>query len=306
MSNAWLKNFQLLKEYLDKHNGRYPKSYEVYKGVNLGSWLNGQKIIYNHGVIVENVGKKYYKQRLSFEQIALLNSINFNWETKNYKSRWHKNFDLLKKYIEENDGKYPNFNEVYHNINLGSWVETQRNIFKNGVLQENGSIKYTEQELTKEQIELLESIDFTWENNSVDYIWEKSFALLEQYLIKYNGVYPIKGQVYRSFNIDTWIRLQRRIYINGTYCDNGSIKYKEYTLSQEQINKLNSINFEWFTPKTNYQDRVIDNKAELLRLREFLEYQLHIVLSKNNLNLNVEDTKIIESQLKRILDRKII
>ena len=299
----WQETYELLKEYLLKNNNEYPRKNIVYKSVNLTKWINMQRKVYHRGKMLKTGRIVLGKKSLTQSQINKLDAIYFNWNFEEVLTIWQRKFKLLQKYLEENNGKYPFTNEVYNGVNLDCWIKEQRRIHNKGTLQKNGSIKYNEQELTKEQIELLESIDFNWKTKKSDYTWEQHFNLLKEYLALHNGLYPEKKEVYKSFNIGMWIRLQQRIYINGTYVDNASIKYKDYVLTQDQIDNLNSIGFDWYANSNKYNDYQITNKYELMRLRSYLQSQLDCILQYSSPEITNDNIKIIESNLMRKLKK---
>ena len=75
----WNQNYELLKEYLKKHNGNYPKAKEVYQGENLGFWINNQRAVYNNGEKQKDGPIIYSGNILTKEQIKKLNNIGFIW-----------------------------------------------------------------------------------------------------------------------------------------------------------------------------------------------------------------------------------
>ncbi len=104
-------------------------------------------------------------------------------------------------------------------LNLGAWIVTQRGIY-NGRNIGN---------LTGEQIERLEQIGMCW-LAAHDRMWEERFAEAEkQYREKGNLLPP-----YASEGLRVWIYAQRR-------------KYREKTLAEERVDRLNRIGMVWET-----------------------------------------------------------
>lgn len=76
---TWEEKFEILKEYLKEHNGEYPKREEIYKGINLGFWIDRQRTTYNNGEKQEDGSIVYEAHILTKEQMDKLNSIGFMW-----------------------------------------------------------------------------------------------------------------------------------------------------------------------------------------------------------------------------------
>ena len=264
----WFCNFELLKEYLKENNGEYPKVDEIYKGKKLGDWISRQRKIYNNGEIQEDGSIKYITYLLTNEQIQKLNEINFAWDY--YKYNWNQNYELLKEYLKQNYGNYPKKREIYKEENIGDWIDTQRVVYANGELQEDGSIRYETYILTKEKIEKLNEINFIW--NYHEYVWDQNYELLKEYLQEYNRNYTKSDEIYKGKIIGNWIRSQRISYINGEKQEDGSIRY-EYSgniLTKEQVKKLNDIGFIWVFNKTRFRKRKIETKGQLEGTRRYL------------------------------------
>ncbi len=80
----WYKNYELAKEYFNKHNTLLvPYSYKVNGGFRLGSWIFRQRELY-----AEN--------RLSEKQIELLNNIKMVWDIEQVKKDRMKEKEVLK------------------------------------------------------------------------------------------------------------------------------------------------------------------------------------------------------------------
>ena len=236
----WLKKYYLLIEYL-KINNNYPKTNETYKGVNLGNWVLSQRQVHNLGAKISNGVLKYKTTTLSEKQINMLNEINFTWEVKKRYS-WDVYYNLLIEYLEKYN-TYPKKGEVYKKVNLGNWINIQRNIYRNGEHQTDGSIKYNSIKLTKEQINMLNEINFIWIVKK-QYSWDYYYNLLIEYLKNYN-TYPKANEIYKGVNLGDWISTQKSIYNNGILREDGCLEKYTKILTQERIKKLNIINFNW-------------------------------------------------------------
>jgi len=90
------------------------------------------------------IGTRFKEGKLSKERIELLESIGFTWDT--FEEEWQQRFQELKKFVEDNGHANPTKS---HHSSLANWVSDRRKAFK-------------KDKLSKERIELLESIGFKW------------------------------------------------------------------------------------------------------------------------------------------------
>ena len=143
----WKENFNKLRNYLKKNNGKTPPS-----GSKLNNWSNTQRYNYKRGKLIK-------------EYIDLLNSINFSWE-RDDDGIWEKRYFELKGFLKSNNNKLP-----IYNSSLGLWISRQRKRFKENNLDEN-----------KIKLLLEIGIDLKPLANS----WEKQYENIKEYEIK-NG-----------------------------------------------------------------------------------------------------------------------
>ncbi len=122
----WNQKCDLLEEYMTINNGKEPVDGEIYKGENIGDWLNKQKGLYRKG-------------RLSKEKIVILESLGVIWN-KN-EENWNKKCDLLEEYMTINNGKEPERKEKYKGENIGNWLVNQKSLYRKGKLSEERQLK---------------------------------------------------------------------------------------------------------------------------------------------------------------------
>ena len=162
---------------------------------NIGFWVATQKTAYKRG-------------SMSQERIKRLNDINFNWQDES--DPWKDNFIKLKFFYEKNG--HTNINQ--RDSSLGTWSNQQR-------------VHYKKKKLSKEKIELLESINFVW-----DYLekqWNDTFYLLEEFYKREGHARPSR-KIYPS--LESWCKNQRKAY-------------RANKLSKDKYLLLQSINFQW-------------------------------------------------------------
>lgn len=129
---------------------------------------------------------------------------------------WEFYFGLLEKYIEEyGECLIPSNYETPERYKLGTWV---------------GNIRNRRKTLSDSVIKQLDDVGFIW--NVIDYKWEQGFAELEKYNRKYGNCSVKKGYEKNGFDLGAWIITLRGRRLKGT-------------LSDIQIERLNSLGFKW-------------------------------------------------------------
>ena len=147
----WERNFALLEQY-KKREGHVnvPQRHEE-DGLKLGTWVTKQRGNYKKGKIDESRHRRLENLGMSWDQLA---------------DQRERNFGLLEQYKErEGHGNVPMQHEE-DGVNLGYWVNTQRQLYKTGKLDESYQHR-------------LEKLGVSWDPLVEQ--WEQNFSLLEQY-----------------------------------------------------------------------------------------------------------------------------
>ena len=127
---AWEERYELVLEFLDRF-GRLPYSYEEFRGVKLGRWL-------------EVHTKRDAGRPDRMEKLARIGALD----------KWERFYRLLESFVKEND-RLPDKKEVYADVPLGAWLTRQRTAMRN-----------EDSKLSKEQKEKLSQLGITcsdWE-----------------------------------------------------------------------------------------------------------------------------------------------
>ena len=193
--------FSLYVEWKADNEGE-PLTNLVYKDENLGSWTSNQRTLFNKG-------------KLSSEHIKRLEEIGIIWDP--IAAQWENNFALYVEWKEDNEGEPPH-SQVYKDTNLGLWVESQRQSFKNGLL-------------SPDQIKRLEELGFVWEQLTAQ--WDYMFSLYVEWKENNEGESP-RLLVYKDTNLGNWIARQRTEHRLG-----------RARLSSERIKRLEEAGIVW-------------------------------------------------------------
>jgi hypothetical protein len=162
----------------------------------------------------------YAKNQVEAERFRRLSSLGFSWDPLN--EQWDEAFEALQKFHKrEGHCRAPKgFKE--NGISLGRWVNKQRS---------------RKDLLSPIRVQRLNSIGFTWD--LFEDQWEKSFNELTEFQ-RSNGHCRVPYKlVVRGTGLGTWVNLQRQ---------------KRGELSEDQINRLDSLGFSW-DPRTEQWDQ---------------------------------------------------
>ena len=138
----WWDKYEELKLYKSKYG--HCNVPQTYNNQPLANWVQRQRA-------------QFKQKKMSEERVNMLNAVGFRWSArkklKRYDDTWNDKYEALKQYkLRYGDCEVP---QTYKPNQLGGWVARQRMHFKK-------MLKGLPTTLTKERIELLESIGFVW------------------------------------------------------------------------------------------------------------------------------------------------
>ena len=275
-SVTWETRFDELVQYKTKH-GSYdvPRSKEQ---LGLGKWVDKQR--YN-----------YKKNKLSQDRLKRLSSIGFKWEQRGLTEKWETRFNELRRY----NAKHGDCNVSRRQGKLGLWVMVQRKTYnadslaqeridrlssigfkwalkqaspnlpwatrlnelikykaKHGdcnVPQKQGQLgrwvshqrsAYMANSLAQDRVDRLDSIGFKWALKQACPNGPWATQLNE--LIKYKAKHGDCNVPQRQRPLGSWVGTQRA-------------NYKNNKLSQDRIDRLNAIGFEWTASRGDCRKR---------------------------------------------------
>lgn len=136
--------------------------------------------------------------------------------------------------------------------------------------------------------------------------FDKYYESLNDYLRLNNDRYPPSyGGFHNGLYIGSWAQKIRNIYINGKMQFDGSIKYKGSTLTKEQINKLNSINFKWVVRYDILYKKEFNKNINYETIQRYLTEELNRLLNEyEDKNLTKENLEKITSEYRLILNKR--
>ena len=200
---------------------------------------------------------------------------------------WDMYYASAKQYYQENGNlEVPARYITEEGYALGSWLNNQKAIRKGTIVGK----------LTEDQIQKLDSIGMIWD--SLDYFWEQNFRLAKEYYLAHGNL-DIQTN-YKSKDgkhLGNWILRQRQLY-------------KSNSLTDEQINKLNSIGMDWmdrveriwengFIEAKNYSEEY-GNLSVPKNYRSNTDFPLGVWIQRQR--SLYKSNKISEDRIKRLTD----
>lgn len=222
IETKWEEKYQELKNYFES-NGHLDLSYENEEQRQLVIWTRKQR-------------QAYEQEKLAPDKIERLNQLNFDWNP--LETKWEEKYQQLKEYFETHKN-LNNLTQYHLDDSLEKWIHYQRTAYKAN-------------KLSQERIELLNQLNFDW--NPFETQWQVMYQQLKEYFEQYN--HSNVPQYYKENNsLGFWVRKQR-------------MAYKRRELSQDKIDQLNQLNFDWDPLKTQW-------KAMYQQLKEYFEQHNH-------------------------------
>ena len=171
-------------------------------------------------------------------RIAQLEEVGFKWALQRHTTMrsWAERFAQLEDFKMSN-GHCNVPIRFKTNPSLGQWVSTQRQEYSN---YRNGK----KSNMTQERITKLEAADFCWSLRDTAKMaprksWDMHFAALKEYKKEHGHCdVRVRSKQQPTGSLGRWVEKQRSQYHSKN-------EGKESKLTQDQIDKLDSIGFKW-------------------------------------------------------------
>ena len=306
-NEEWNRKYKLAKAYFEHHgNLEIPRNYKTLngyeyaeEGTTLGVWIKNQRQAY----------KEYGTNKITENQIKLLEEIGMRFETHDNNEEWNKKYKLAKAYFEHHGNleipcSYKTLNGYEYTeegIALGTWIAHQRQAYKG-----QNTCKITEN-----QIQLLEEVGMRFETHDNNEEWNKKYGLAKTYFEHHGNLEipcsykTLNGYEYTEEGIalGIWLDTQRKAYKGVGTCK----------ITETQIKLLEKIRMKWFLKAGSdkkRQEEVITEKnskrkqIEMLnRVRSYLNtLDENEVLSKEEINQGMMDR--LNHKIKRLKIKK--
>lgn len=153
-------------------------------------------------------------------------------ETNLEQNKWETFFLEAKKYYKEfNNLLVPSSYVTPNGLQLGVWIQKQRNNYRYG----------EKDDIVKEQIAKLETIEMVWDVR--EYNWQKNFGYAKSFYEKHHHLRIPYDYIIDDCNIGKWIHTQRKAYKHQGNCK----------ISDEHIGQLEQIDMIWDIAEADWE-----------------------------------------------------
>jgi hypothetical protein len=147
IEDRWNSAYQELKFFVNANgHALVPQSYRQ-NGIRVGVWIGKQRANHKRG-------------RLPKDKVKLLESLK-GWSWDPIEDQWNSAYQELKSFVKAHGHALVSASYRQNGIRLGSWIVTQRTVYKGG-------------RLPKDKIKLLQSLK-GWSWNPREITWDSSF-----------------------------------------------------------------------------------------------------------------------------------
>jgi hypothetical protein len=237
----------------------------------LHQWIRNIRNNYRHQYRNEGQATSYRSQ-LSTDKWETLQELDFCWEPGTL--RWETSFQELCQFQEQFGHCHTTRRDYKKDYpKLCNFVQNQRREYKLWLAGNRT-------QLTKERIQRLNSIGMEW-FKSHEMAWEKRYQQLEQFYNEDGHCHVPQGDS-KNPRLGNWCMNQRTAY---RFYQKG----EQTALTQERIDKLKVLNFQWHFQEYKWMDKFERLKA----------YQIE----HTNLNIRGSDTKNTDLRIWLIIQR---
>ena len=197
----WQKGYGAAEHFFKEHGHLdVPAGYKAGNGFPLGRWYRNIRKRYQDGTLPDGYVKALEKIGAKWDSVLERNWLSCYEQAKAYYGG-HQSLDVPVDYRTE-DG-----------FRLGAWLSGQRE-------------RYARNNMTQEQIRMLEDIGMTW--NRYDSQWDQAFHAVKRYRQQGGDINAIPAD-YKAdgFKLAVWIRTQRTRYMEGKLADDRISRLEE-------------------------------------------------------------------------------
>lgn len=215
LSTSWDLMYEQAKQYYREYGHlQPPKSYKTASGYALGMWVQTQRRVYR-GLVPGIMDAKRIEQ---------LNSIGMVWQT-SQDYIWNKYIEAAKTYnSERGDLDMPAQYVTPDGIRLGRWISNIRSKRKDNKRSHL---------LSEEQVAELNDLGMVWDKSEAN--WQEYFNAAEEYYLEHGHLLvPSDYTTENNIKLGSWIFRIR-----------SAKESRKQILTDEQINKLDSIGMSW-------------------------------------------------------------
>lgn len=265
----WATQFQQLVKFMEQEgHTRVPKRHP---DRSLASWVSTQRQAYKAEQDRRKGRSPRCNRRISCEQIAKLENLGFDWDasekhsSKKAKLAWNARFEVLQQFIAENG--HARVPQGYApDPSLGTWVKCQRNAYQAEKMRQHGKRPYCTSRILPEQVKKLEAVGFEWDASDqrasmrAQTRWNEKFGRLLQFVDQHGHAQVPEGFA-EDPSLANWVRRQRSAYKAEEVRQKGQKPRCAGRISEDQVQKLESVGFKWDATKVRKSTTKSKKKA---------------------------------------------
>ena len=261
LTEQWERSFALLEQYKGREGHCVvPRKYEE-EGVQLGGWVGTQRKLFKKGKLDESYQRRLENLGLSWDRLA---------------DQWERNFALLEQFKErEVHSNVPN-DHVEDGAKLGTWINTQRQDFKKGRLDES----YQQR---------LEAAGVSWDPFADQ--WESNFALLEKYKEREGRIDVPWNFEENGIKLGGWVGKQRQLYKKGKMDESYQRRLENLGMSWDPLVEQWERNYgllELYKEKEGHSNVPALHEEDGVKLGQWLDRQRQIRKGNRAESLSLE------------------
>jgi hypothetical protein len=196
-TEQWEEAFAALQKFHKREGHCRVTVTHTEEGIKLGRWVSNQR--------------HQNKGALTPAQLEKLKSVGFSWNP--LIEQWEEGFEALQKFYKREGHSSVMATFMENGFGLGRWVVSQRT---------------RKTRLTPEQINRLNSLEFTWDPLADR--WGQAFAALQRFHKQEGHCRVAQTFQVNGLRLGTWVSNLRKI---------------KDSLTPNQVSRLNSIGFSW-------------------------------------------------------------
>jgi hypothetical protein len=276
-NEEWINSLKQVEDYIIKNEKKPSDSNKDIEIKKLSKWIDHQQQNYKNNeksMKDENIRKCWKEFTINYKQYFLTND-----------EIWVNSLKQVEDYIIFNNKRPPESNKDIEIKQLGSWINTQQQNYKNNerIMKNENIRKYWKEFTTKYKQYFL--------TNEEE--WVNSLKIVENYIIKNNKRPSSSDKDIEIKRFGVWIIHQQKNFLkNEQIMKNETIKkewidfttkYKQYFLTNEEewINSLKLV--ENYIIKNNKRPSRCDKNIEIKQLGKWISHQQQNY--KNNENI---------------------
>jgi len=200
-NDRWEMIFSHMLRFVQQEgHSEVPRSYKTEDGINLGIWLNNQKNLQRKDKLYPERERKLKEIGISFSLDSSDRQMYCYGRVPN-NDKWEMNFAHMLRFVQqEGHSEVPRRYKTKDGINLGIWLNNQKNLQRKG-------------ELNHKRERKLEEVGVVFYFELSSDLWESNYACLLQFVQQQgHPKVPYRYKTEYGINLGLWLHHQKSLY----------------------------------------------------------------------------------------------